>query len=156
MDLELLKSQPLEQEPDHDLATWFKACPLADIDETTDSNILQEAKYGTQDLRDLVANISGIGAGFTYSTIFRFSCLSNFYFQTSIFLHLAQPVVLLSSCLGHPFSSSADSSSPRLLRLFLVGWRQLDFLSDIRACGAYSRGQLNPSSQTPHRSYVIA
>jgi len=36
------------------------------------ATFFQETKNGTQEMCNLVAGVSGIGAAFTYSTIFRF------------------------------------------------------------------------------------
>ena len=117
MDLKLLK-------PDegHKAVAWFRACSLACIDKTTDSNVLQETQAATRDLCTLVSGVSGIGAGFTYSTIFRFFVFIQFLLPgLNLFLHLARPAGLLYTCLGHSFFSSSAFSPPASLRLCLLG-----------------------------------
>ena len=135
----------------YDIVTWSKARPLACIDKITDSNVLQAMKDRTMDLCTSTSGVSGIGAGFTYATIFRFFLFIQFLLPglNYYFLHLARPVVLLPSCLGRSFFSSRGSSFPLSLRFCLAGRRQCLLISDTDIQRAYSRGSVN-SSESPY------
>jgi len=102
------------------------------------------------DLCTVTSGVSGIGAGFTYTTIFRFFVFIKFLLPgLNFFLHLAQPVVLLPSCLGRSFFSSRGSSFPLSLRFCLAGRRQCLLVSDSDIRSAYSRSWVN-SSESPY------
>lgn len=123
---------------------------LACIDETTDNNVLQSVKDRTRDTCTLTSGISGVGAAITYSTIFRFFVFIQFLLPgLNFFLHLARPVVLLSSCLGRSFFSSRGSSFPVSSKSLFRGVRKCLVLSNIRR---YLRSWANSSSHLPYSS----
>ena len=127
---------------------------LACIDETTDNNVLQAMKDRTADLCTLTSGICGIGAAFTYTTIFRFLVFIQFLLPgLNFFLHLARPVVRLSSCLGGSFFSSRGSSFPASFKFFLSGLWNCLILSNIRR---HLRSGAEPSSHSAYSADYLA